>query len=282
VTSETGSLEIVTEGIGFPEGLRYRDGEVWFSDYVSRSVLSLDSSGTLVRRAFVPGQPSGLGFLPDGDVLVVSMFDRYLVRIGPDGARVHAELANAIVGMPNDLLVDGEGRAYVGATGFDFYGGHQAPVPTPLILVEMDGSSRPVTDGLLGANGMRLTPDGGVLVVVESFAGRLTAFDVSGSGELSNKRTFADLGGRMPDGMCLDSSGAAWVGCVESGFVRFADGGEVLEEIEAPGRWAIDCALGGEDLRTLYCGTSRTDLERHLSGQDEGAIEAVTVSTPGF
>lgn len=277
----TDKLKVLVDGIGFPEGLRWRDGELWFSDYVSRAVLSLDSQNRLTKRAFIPGQPSGIGFPPEGGFLVVSMMDNLLISVGDAGASIRARLGDVVVGHANDLAVDGQGRAYVGATGFNFYGGHEQAPPSPLALVEPDGGVRAITPGLLGANGMQFSADGRTLVIVESFARRVIAFDVAQDGALSNQRLFAEVDGGIPDGLCLDVSGAVWVAC-GSRFLRLREGGEVVEAIDAPGRWAVDCALGGPDRKTLYCGTSDTDFERHARGEDRGAIEAVMVSTPGI
>jgi sugar lactone lactonase YvrE len=276
-----GKLKVLVEGIGFPEALRWHDGQLWFSDHVSRAVLSLDGQGKLTKRRFIPGQPSGLGFLPDGSFLVVSMMDSLLVRVSSTGASILARLGDVVVGHANDLVVDARGRSYVSATGFHFYDGHEHPPPSPLAFVEPTGKARAITAGLMGANGMQLTPDGSTLIIAETFARRLTAFDVAPDGTLSKQRVFAELRGGLPDGICIDSSGAVWVAS-GSCFSRVKEGGEVIEAVETPGRWAVDCALGGPDMTTLYCGTSVTDLDRHIRGEDRGAIEAVMVSTPGF
>lgn len=277
----TGTLKVLAAGLGFPEGLRWHDGELWFSDHLSRGVMTLDAHGALSKRAFIPGQPSGLGFMSDGSFLVVSMMDSLLIRVDAAGASLLTPLGDVVSGHANDLVVDAKGRAYVSATGFNFYDGHENAGPSPLGFVDASGRARPMTEGLMGANGMQLTPDGSCLIVVETFERRLVAFDVASDGSLSNQRVFADVEGGFPDGMCIDASGAVWVAC-GAAFRRVKEGGEVLEMVETPGRWAVDCALGGPDMTTLYCGTADTDLQRHMRGEDEGAIEVVTVSTPGY
>jgi sugar lactone lactonase YvrE len=147
--------------------------------------------------------------------------------------------------------------------------------------VEPSGATRLVAEGLHGPNGMRLSADGATLLVAESFARRITAFDVDRDGELSGRRVFADLGDRMPDGICVDGAGAVWAACGSAGIVRVSDGGTVLDVVETPGRWAVDCTLGGAELDWLYCGTATTDIERHLAGDDHGAIERLQVTVPG-
>lgn len=273
--------KVLVENIGFPESLRWHKGALWFSDYNNRAVFSVDASGQLNKRAFIPGQPSGVGFLADGAFLVVSMMDNLLVRVGPKGARIAARLGDVVVGHANDLVVDAEGRAYVSATGFHYYDGHENAPPSPLAFVDASGAVRAATKPLRGANGMQLTADGKTLIVAETFAQRLIAFDVAPDGALTNQRAFAPLQSGPPDGISVDVSGAVWVAAGNT-FQRVKEGGEVLEVVDVPGRWAVDCMLGGADMKTLYCGTAITDFERHVRGESKGAIETITVSTPGL
>jgi sugar lactone lactonase YvrE len=275
-------LSVLVDGLGFPEGLCWHDGELWYSDFASRRVASVTPDGEVTERAYVSGQPSGVGFLPDGTAVVVSMLDRLLVRLG-DHPSLHADASGVCIGPMNDMIIDGAGRTYFGSFGYDpSYEGGGALRPSPVGLVAPDGTVRVVAEGLSFPNGMAVTSDGATLVVAETFANRLTAFPINDDGTLGERRLFADLGEHAPDGICMDAEGAVWAGCPFSGaFVRVADGGEVLQTIPTPGRWAVTCELGGDDGRTLFCATAQTTLEAFHQGRSTGAIELVRVSTPG-
>jgi sugar lactone lactonase YvrE len=177
------------------------------------------------------------------------------------------------------MLVDSRGRAYVGHHGFDFFGG-AAPQPASLLLVEPDGTVREVADGLTFPNGMALTADARTLVVAESFAARLSAFDVAADGSLGARRDWAMLTGHTPDGICLDDTGAAWLGSPLTGeFLHVREGGEVLERLSAgEGRWAVACALGGNDGHTLYLLSAATTLEGMPQGKSTAFVESVAVN----
>ena len=277
-------LRVVVGGIGFPEGLRWHDGALWFSDFHRRWVCSVHGSGRLTDQVYVGGQPSGLGWLADGTMLVSSMHDRRVLRVQAGRLRVHAELAQVLRGQANELITDATGRAYVGSFGYD-HGEDTSEVHySAVAAVEPDGSVRIVTPTLRTPNGMALSRDGRQLVVVETLEHRLNVFDVDGDGGLSNRRTFAVLDGRRPDGICMDVEGAVWAACLsgEEGCVRVAPGGEILEFVPTPGRWSIACTLGGPEQRTLFVGTCRTDIDRSRVGSGEGAIEAVQVHVPGY
>lgn len=274
-----GDLRVLVDDLAFPEGLCWHAGELWFSDFGTRRVFSVTPEGVRTERAYIPGQPSGIGFRPDGAVLVVSMMDHLLIRLGEDHASIEADLTTACVGPANDMIVDGRGRTYFGAFGYDpGYEGTDALKPSALSMVSESGEITKVADDLSFPNGMAMTADGGTLVVAETFGGRLTAFAVADDGSLSDRRVFADLGDRAPDGICMDADGAVWAGCPFSEeFVHVADGGEVLGTVATPGRWSVACALGGEDGRTLFCATARTSLEEFHHGRSRGAIEVVLV-----
>ena len=208
-------------GLGFAEAPRWHAGELWFVDYFAGNVQTIDLAGRRRVVAAVPGTPGGLGFLPDGTPLVVSQREFALYAIDKQGRLTrYADLSRFARGAANELLVDGGGRAYVGHHGFDFFGG--APQkPSSLLLVATDGSVREVADGLVFPNGMALTPDGRMLILAESFAARLTAFDVASDGTLGLRREWAQIPGHTPDGICLDAEGAVWLGSPLSGaFLR--------------------------------------------------------------
>jgi sugar lactone lactonase YvrE len=270
-------LRVLVDDLVFPEGLCWHEGELWFSDFGTRRVFSVTPEGERTERAYIPGQPSGIGFRPDGTALVVSMMDHLLIRLGDEHATIEADLTAACVGPANDMIVDAHGRTYFGAFGYDpAYEGTDALKPSALSMVSEAGDVTEVADDLAFPNGMAISADGGTLVVAETFGGRLTAFAVAADGTLSGRRVFADLGERAPDGICMDGEGNVWAGCPFSEeFVLVADGGEVLETVATPGRWSVAPALGGEDGRTLFCATARTTLEDFHHGRSTGAIEVL-------
>lgn len=274
--------EILVDGLTFPECPRWHEGKVWFSDMFSCKVHALDVGGTLETVTSVPEHPGGLGFLPDGRLLVVSMRDRRLLRLEVDGLREVADLNVLTGGGLNDMVVDAEGRAYIGNFGYDYRAGPMALRPANLVLVTPAGQARVVADGLIFPNGMVITPDGGTLIVAETFASRLTAFTVTPDGSLTDQRPFAELGGPMPDGICLDGEGAIWVGCPNTGeFLRVLEGGTVTDRVPVPGKWAVACTLGGDDGRTLFLCSAETTPEDEAKGISKGWIETVRVEVPG-
>ncbi|TNF86578.1 MAG: hypothetical protein EP301_08395, partial [Gammaproteobacteria bacterium] len=240
------------DGLRFPEGPRWHEGELWFSDMHARQVMKLDLDGHAEVAFEVPNDPSGLGWLPDGRLLVVSMRDRKLLRLDPDGLHVVADLSAFASFDCNDMVVDGGGRAYVGNFGFDLHGG-EAPKAAELICVEPDGSARVVADDLLFPNGTVITPDGKTLIVGESWGGRLTAFDIDPAGNLSNRRLWAKLpDGAVPDGICLDAHGGIWSASPASNeCLRQVEGGQVTHRV-AVDQGAFACMLGGDDGRSLF------------------------------
>ena len=183
---------ILAEGFLFPEGPRWHEGKLWVSDMRSRWVTTVDLQGKTEKIVEVPGSPSGLGWLPDGRLLVVSMTDRRLLRFDGEGLSEVADLSRLASFHCNDMVVDRQGRAYIGNFGFDFAAG--APVsPAEIVLVTPEGQARVVSDGLMFPNGTVITPDGQTLIVAETFGHRLTAFDLEPDGALSHRRVWADL-----------------------------------------------------------------------------------------
>ena len=271
--------EVLIDGLRFPEGPRWHDGRLWFSDMHSQQVLATDQDGKLETIVEVPEDPSGLGWLPDGRLLVVSMRDRKLMRLDPEGLVEAADLSEHASFHCNDMVVDALGRAYVGNFGWDLHGG-APPVETNLVLVEPDGRTRVVAENLLFPNGTVITPDGRTLIVGETFGPCLTAFDVAEDGSLSGRREWARMERAVPDGICLDAEGGIWVASPVSGAVlRLMKGGEVTDRIEVEHQ-AFACMLGGPERRTLFLCTA-ADSDPKQTHTRTGRIERVEVAVPG-
>ncbi|WP_175472428.1 SMP-30/gluconolactonase/LRE family protein [Curtobacterium sp. MCBA15_009] len=279
------ATDVVT-GIRFPEGNRWRAGRLWYSDMHTGEVFSVDPSADTAprREARVDGQSSGLGWLADGRLVVSAMESRTIVAVEPDGSTsVFADLSSVESSLVNDLVVDeATGRTYIGAFGYDLYGGEEL-CPGPLWVVEPDGSARLAADGLVFPNSANVLPGTRTLVVSETWGGRLTAFDIEADGSLTGRRTWATLPeGVTPDGSTVDAEGAVWVCSVDTGeFLRVVEGGEVTDRIDAPGRCAVDCALGGDDGRTLYLATADSYDPATTARTHDGRISAVRVAVPG-
>jgi sugar lactone lactonase YvrE len=274
--------ETLLDGLIFPEGPRWHDGRLYFSDMHAHKVLAVDEQGHAETIAEVPQCPSGLGWQPDGRMLIVSMEDRRLLRREPDGKLSHyADLSAHATFHCNDMVVDRHGRAYVGNFGFDLHAG-ASPVDTCMIFVDTDGSTRVAAEDLGFPNGTVITPDGRTLIVGESFGGRLTAFDVADDGTLSNRRVWAKLDGAVPDGICLDAENAIWVASpISNRCLRVAEGGRVLDDVPLPGRNAYACMLGGADRRTLFLCTAEGSHPNEWIQLESGKIETVRVDAPG-
>ncbi len=277
MTKQTTAL---LEGLTFPEGPRWHDGRLWFSDFYAHEVVAVDLDGRRETMAEVPGQPSGLGWTPDGRLLVVSMTDRRLLRQDP-GGRVEVADLSALAGYHcNDMVVDGDGGAYVGNFGYNSHDGDDFKL-ADLIRVEPDGTASVAAAGLAFPNGSVITPDGGTLIVGETRGHILSAWDRAADGGLSNRRVWADLDGGYPDGICLDAEGAVWVSDPRNKeTIRVLEGGEVTERISTGDYGSFACMLGGGDRRTLFictCLQSGPGTAELRSGR----IETVQVEVPG-
>jgi sugar lactone lactonase YvrE len=290
-------VRTVLDGMSYLECPRWHDGRLYVSDFYTQQVYRVDLEGgggaDVVAR--VPEQPSGLGWMPDGAMLVVSMRDRRVLRVRDGGEpEIHADLSSLAPWHLNDMVVDAAGRAYVGNFGFDLMS--LATIrETGLICVQTDGSATMVADGLRFPNGMVIAPDGRTLVVAETIAGRLTAFDVDDDGGLSNRRVWAQLsatvdtedmgevlaaGGIAPDGIALDAEGAIWAADALGGRVlRLREGGEIVEEI-APGIGVFACALAGADGRTLVMCAAPSFAEHERRDTREAKLLACEVDVP--
>ena len=277
------ATDVLLDGLAFPEGPRWHDDRLWFSDMHAKRVVAVDEHGAAETIVEVANQPSGLGWLPGGDMLVVSMVDRRVLRFDGTTLAEHADLSALAPANCNDMVVDGSGRAYVGNFGFDMYGG-EPWCKTNLIAVEPDGRAWVAAGEMSFPNGPVVTPDRRTLIVGESTGARLTAFDIAEDGTLSNRRVWASLKeiGATPDGICLDADGAIWVACPASNrCVRVAEGGELLDEV-ATGRGTFACALGGADGCTLFICTADTHDPTDAPGARSGRIETTRVAVPGL
>jgi sugar lactone lactonase YvrE len=275
--------KVLMSGIAFGEQPRWHDARLWFSDWGPGEVIALDLDGCSEVMLRVGSFPCCADWLPDGRLLVVSTRDDQLLRQEPDGSLVtHANLAPVSSPPPgNELVVDGRGNAYVNGGGFRLAAGEPF-APGIIALATPDGSARQVADGLAFPNGMLITDDGGTLIVAESYAKRLTAFDVDAGGSLSSRRVWADLDDGVPDGICLDREGAVWYGDVPNKrCVRVREGGQVLQTIELD-RGCFACALGGRDRRTLLMmATVWNGPEQMFAQPRTGQVLAVEAPAPG-
>lgn len=287
---------VLAEGLVFPEGPRWHMDQLWVADQHAHQILTFDMKGRKKLVAEFDDKPSGLGFLPDGTPLATLMRKRQIVRFGNGRVSVYADL-NSLPGHNlNDMVIDGNGRAYVGNRTKVKRDASGAPVRVErsdetVVLVEPDGRFRAVADDMRGPNGAAITPDGKTLIVAESFGNRLSAFTIEKDGSLTNRRVFAELGA-VPDGICLDAEGAVWVGLVfNSEFVRVRDGGEILQRIPLAGnKWAIACILGGPSRRSLFMLTAfqshenlarMVDFQADLTSTSKGFVETMEVSVAG-
>jgi len=291
------AIRTVLDGMSYLECPRWHDGRLYLSDFYTQRVLAvdLDGGGEAETVATVPEQPSGLGWMPDGTMLVVSMRDRRVLRVRDGGEpELHADLSELAPWHLNDMVVDAEGRAYVGNFGFDIMSGATIR-STGVVRVDPDGTAAVAADDLRFPNGTVISPDGRTLVVAETLAGRLTAFDVGDDGSLANRRIWAQLGevadtddmgeliaagGVAPDGIALDADGAIWAADALGGRVlRVREGGEIVEEI-APGTGVFACGLAGAEGRTLVMCAAPSFAEHERRDTREAQLLACDVDVP--
>jgi sugar lactone lactonase YvrE len=243
-------LKVLIDNLTFAEGPRWHDGKLWFSDFYDYEVVTVDESGNRETIVRVPEQPSGLGWTPDNKLLIVSMRNQRLLRLEDNGLAEHADLSPYSNYWCNDMVVDVKGGAYIGNFGFN-------------------------------RHGIVITADNKTLIVAETRAKRLTAFDINADGQLSGRRIFAETDTLYPDGICLDADGAVWVSDPQNKeIVRFKDGGEITDKIILGDRGAYACMLGGEDSRTLFICTNNGSGP-DIAAQRSGKIETMRVNIPG-
>jgi sugar lactone lactonase YvrE len=272
---------VLLSGLGIPESPRWHEGRLWFCNWVDRQVVAVGHDGaaevTPMRNTRLMGY--SIDWLPDGRLLMTG--DK-LERQEPDGSLVTMAEQPA-----NEIVVDGRGNVYVNGADFDFAGG-EAPKPGYIKLLTPDGELRQVADDIQFPNGMVITPDNRTLIISESFARRLTAFDIDSDGGLSGRRVFAE--GLGPDGITMDAEGAVWVGSGGNAIVRVAEGGRVLQHVElSETRSPFALMLGGPDRRTLFILTAEwhradgiaNNLDRLANGPRTGQILTLPVEVPG-
>ncbi len=272
---------VLLDGLCFGEGPRWHDGRLWLSDMHDHKVIAVDETGVAESIVEVPAWPSGLGWMPDGSLLIVAMRERKLLRWVDGELEEHADLSALASFHCNDMVVDANGRAYVGHFGFDLH--NQADFKAAeLIAVEPDGSARIVARDMAFPNGTVIAPDGKTLIVGETFAGRLTAFDIDSEGDLSNRRVWAQLPqGVVPDGICLDEGMGIWIASPTSNEVlRALEGGEITDRISLD-QGAFACMLGGADRRRLFVLTAADSDPETCRAKRSARIEYVDVEIPG-
>jgi sugar lactone lactonase YvrE len=275
--------EVLLTGLSFGEQPRWHDRRLWLSDWGPREVIAVDLDGNreLILRG--PAFPLCVDWLPDGRLLVVDADNDHLLRREADGELiVHGDLSELSDRPPgNELVVDGRGNAYVDGGGFDLMAGEEF-APGMIAMVSPEGITRLVAEDLAFPNGMLVTPDNATLIVAESYARRLTAFEIEADGSLSGRRVWAELGEGVPDGICLDAQGAVWYGDVPNRrCVRVAEGGEELARIELD-RGCFACALGGADRRMLFMvATAWHGPERMFAEPRTGQVLVAPAPSPG-
>ena len=277
---KTYETDISATGLAFPEGPRWHDGCLWFTDQHARRIYSMQTSGALRTLTHTADLPGGLGWLPDGTLLVVYMTQRRIMRLSGNELRPYADVSQHARFHCNDMVVDAVGRVYAGNFGFDLHGG-EATRSTEILLVDSDGTIEPFATDVVFPNGSVITPDGRQLLVAETFAHRISAFDLNRDGRLESRRVWAELGEATPDGICLDQEGALWVASPGTGeLIRVKQGGAILERCTTRGT-PYACMLGGHGRRTLYVCSAETDDPGQAVRRESGRIEQVGVAVPG-
>jgi sugar lactone lactonase YvrE len=273
-------------GLYFGEGPRWHDGRLWFSDFYAHAVKSVDESGNLRTELELDDQPSGLGWLPDGRLLVVAMRERAVKRLDPGALVLHADISHLTAHLCNDMVVDGDGCAWVGNFGFDLDGELRSrgaavladhPV-TNLVRVDPDGAVHLAAPDMHFPNGSVITPDGKTLIVAETLAGCLTAFTIQADKSLAQRKVWAPLPGVAPDGICLDANGQVWVAnAIGPEVVLVAEGGQIVRRI-ATSQPCYACMLGGDDGKTLFAVTAASSEGQRARTATTGKIETVRVN----
>lgn len=278
--------EILVEGLFFGEGPRWHEGRLWFSDFYDHAVKSTDLAGEVRTELTLDDQPSGLGWLPDGRLLLVSMHQHKLRRLDDQGLVDHADISDLTAHLCNDMVVDASGRAWVGNFGFNLDKELRErgadvlndPPTTNLVRVDADASVHLAASGMRFPNGTVITADGKTLIVAETIASCLTAFTINEDSSLSDRRIWAQLEGVAPDGICLDENQQVWVAnALGPELLLVAEGGDVIQRVETSQN-CYACMLGGEDGKTLFAVTAAFSDAEQASASRTGKIECVQVN----
>lgn len=290
-------LERFVEGGTFFEGPRWHDGHWWTSDFYSHAVSKITPQGDMETVCEVPGQPSGLGWLPDGSMLIVSMLDHRVLRRWPDGRiDTHADLSEFATGPANDMVVAEDGTAWVGNFGFDLMGGEDVR-STCLVRISPEGDVSLAAEEMYFPNGAVITPDGKSLIVGETFGNRMTTFTIDAHGQLIDRRAWAAFGpcpepgprasmlkqlAVGPDGCCLDAENHLWIAdAFNQRCIRVAPGGEIVDEVTTPdGQGVFACMLGGEDGHTLLLCVAPDSSANRRRQVREGSLWTARVEVP--
>jgi sugar lactone lactonase YvrE len=273
---------LLLDGLQYAEGPRWDGESLWLSDIFARKVLCISPAGEVTTAGETPERPSGIGFLSNGNAVVVSMPDRRLMEINRQDQSVteYADMSAVTPFECNDMVFY-DGRAYVSTFGFDLFGGAER-APAPLVMVDRDRTASVAFEGLDFPNGMVVDSTTGRLIVAETRGARLTAFQILPDGKLKHDGVFAEVPDSTPDGISLDAEGAIWMGSAQHAeFLRVREGGEVTHRVPVPGHWAQACMLGGPDRQTLFMLTATTTYENWLLEKSQSEVRTVHVDVPG-
>ena len=278
---------IVVDGLTFPEGPRWYKDKLYFSDFFTHQVYTTDPIGNFDSILKVPNQPSGLGWLPDGTLLVVSMIDQKVLAYKNNVLTEYADCSEYANFHCNDMIVSANGNAYIGNFGFNRRK-NESIKSTNLILVRPNEKPVIAANDLYFPNGTIITEDGKTLIIGETYAARLTAFDINDDGSLSNRRVWADLTNiekdyrPVPDGICLDEENAIWMASPSTNeVIRIKEGGKIVDKIAVQTN-VYACVLGGKDRKTLFvCTSGGSDMQSCIE-KKEGRIESFQVDIPGI
>ncbi|WP_030611483.1 SMP-30/gluconolactonase/LRE family protein [Streptomyces fulvoviolaceus] len=275
-----GDQKLVTDQVLYAESPRWRQGRLFFSDVHDYKVKCVDLDGNITVLADVPNRPAGIGFMPDGQLVVATAFDRCIWTVTAGRLNLLADLSTLSSGLLNDMVVDGNGRAYVGATGFNLMAG-ESPKPGQVIKVEMKEPPVVVADDVMFPNGIAVSAAGDRLFLAETAAHRVSTFGIAQDGTLTDRRLFVQLD-TEPDGLCLDGDDGVWVALLRgSEFIRFDADARQTHAIDAEGRLAVACVLGGENRLHLFLCSADTTMERLARGVSSGRIHVTVASAPG-
>ena len=275
------TMQCVLDGGRYFEGPRWHAGRLWFVDCMERTLLSLSPSGEREQHAkFEDDTPCGVGILPDGRLVVLTMYRKRLMTYADGRLSPYADLSGIAKGTIDDMIIDGQGRAYVGDLGFDMPPPPDRGAPGRIILVMPDGAARVVAEGLRFPNGIAVSADNSRLVVAEMDGACLADYDIGADGGLKFRGRFGSM--KSPDGICLDQEGAVWVAAFEEdAFIRLDRSGRELQRIEVPGRRALACTLGGAERKTLFCLSAATSYEELRQRKSSSRIDVVDVEIAG-